>query len=87
MVLTVIRLPAKSVHLIGNQKKDVASAILVSSCPSSLYMIGYSGDIPEFPKWLPEDGKDFLFKCLKTGVKERWTFKELLNHPFVKFKS
>ncbi|KAI3497309.1 hypothetical protein L1887_39826 [Cichorium endivia] len=47
-------------------------------------MVGYSGDIPEFPRWLPEDGNDFLSKRLKTGVKERWTVKELLNHPFVK---
>ncbi|KAI3708582.1 hypothetical protein L2E82_37853 [Cichorium intybus] len=50
---------------------------------SALYRIGYSGDIPEFPKWLPEDGKDFLAKCLKTSAKERWTVKELLHHPFV----
>ncbi|KAI3496931.1 hypothetical protein L1887_39309 [Cichorium endivia] len=50
---------------------------------SALYRIGYSGDIPEFPKWLPDDGKDFLAKCLKTSAKERWTVKELLHHPFV----
>ncbi|KAI3708580.1 hypothetical protein L2E82_37850 [Cichorium intybus] len=50
---------------------------------SALYRIGYSGDIPEFPKWLTEDGKDFLAKCLKTNAKERWTVKKLLQHPFV----
>ncbi|KAI3496929.1 hypothetical protein L1887_39307 [Cichorium endivia] len=50
---------------------------------SALYRIGYSGDIPEFPKWLTEDGQDFLGKCLKTDAKERWTVKELLQHPFV----
>ncbi|KAL7586032.1 hypothetical protein Lser_V15G45128 [Lactuca serriola] len=50
---------------------------------SALYRIGFSGDIPEFPKWLPDEGKDFLAKCLKTDVKERWTIKELLQHPFV----
>ncbi|KAK1430947.1 hypothetical protein QVD17_14086 [Tagetes erecta] len=49
-----------------------------------LYRIGYSGDLPEFPKWLPEDGKDFLDKCLKKNVKERWTIKQLLEHPFVR---
>ncbi|KAI3496934.1 hypothetical protein L1887_39312 [Cichorium endivia] len=36
---------------------------------SALYRIGYSGDIPEFPR-LTEDGKDFLAKCLKTNAKE-----------------
>ncbi|CAH1444379.1 unnamed protein product [Lactuca virosa] len=50
---------------------------------SALYRIGYSGDIPDFPKFLPEEGKDFLTKCLKTDAKERWTINELLQHPFV----
>ncbi|KAI3766166.1 hypothetical protein L2E82_16217 [Cichorium intybus] len=40
MVLTVTSLPAKSVHLIGKQKKDVASAILISSCP--MFLMGLS---------------------------------------------
>ncbi|KAI3702997.1 hypothetical protein L6452_28751 [Arctium lappa] len=50
---------------------------------SGLYKIGYSGDLPEFPKWLPEDGKDFLAKCLERDAKKRWSAKELLQHPFV----
>ncbi|XVF33970.1 hypothetical protein REPUB_Repub18cG0016800 [Reevesia pubescens] len=50
---------------------------------SALYKIGFSGDVPEIPKWLSEKGKDFLGKCLRTDVKERWTAKELLQHPFL----
>ncbi|XP_059664166.1 mitogen-activated protein kinase kinase kinase 18 [Cornus florida] len=50
---------------------------------SALYRIGFSGDVPEFPRWLSEDAKDFLSKCLKIDSKERWTAKQLLQHPFL----
>ncbi|XP_022753116.1 mitogen-activated protein kinase kinase kinase 18-like [Durio zibethinus] len=50
---------------------------------SALYKIGFSGDLPEIPKWLSEKGKDFLGKCLRRDAKERWTAKELLQHPFM----
>ncbi|KAK8706021.1 hypothetical protein V6N13_049603 [Hibiscus sabdariffa] len=50
---------------------------------SALYKIGISGDVPEIPRWLSEEGKDFLGKCLKRDLKERWTAKELLQHPFL----
>lgn len=50
---------------------------------SALYRIGYSGDLPEFPRWFSDKGKDFLSKCLMRNAKERWTAKELLGHPFV----
>ncbi|XP_071727225.1 mitogen-activated protein kinase kinase kinase 18-like [Rutidosis leptorrhynchoides] len=53
---------------------------------AGLYRIGYSGELPEFPKWLPEDGKDFLDKCLKLDSEERWTIEQLLEHPFVSKK-
>ncbi|KAM0070764.1 putative mitogen-activated protein kinase kinase kinase STE-STE11 family [Helianthus debilis subsp. tardiflorus] len=51
---------------------------------SGLYRIGYSGEVPEFPTCLSEDGKDFLDKCFKVNAEERWTVKELLEHPFVR---
>ncbi|KAI3510037.1 hypothetical protein L1887_25563 [Cichorium endivia] len=54
---------------------------------SALYRIGYSGDIPFFPMWLSVEAKDFLNKCLRTNAQERWTVKELLQHPFVDSKS
>ncbi|KAE8680229.1 myb-like protein A-like [Hibiscus syriacus] len=50
---------------------------------SALYKIGFSGEVPEIPRWLSEEGKDFLGKCLKRDLKERWTAKELLQHPFL----
>ncbi|KAI3810056.1 hypothetical protein L1987_19663 [Smallanthus sonchifolius] len=54
---------------------------------SALYRIGYSGDVPLFPVWLSEEAKDFLKKCLRRNDKERWTAKELLQHPFVNLNS
>eukprot|EP00257_Ricinus_communis_P010244 XP_002529924.2 mitogen-activated protein kinase kinase kinase 18 [Ricinus communis] len=50
---------------------------------SVLYRIGFSSEAPEFPSWLSEKGKDFLSKCLRRDSKERWTAKELLDHPFL----
>ncbi|CAM8882574.1 unnamed protein product [Rhodiola kirilowii] len=50
---------------------------------SALYRIGFSGDVPTIPDWLSEKGRDFVGKCLMKGAKERWTARELLNHPFV----
>ncbi|XP_028117203.1 mitogen-activated protein kinase kinase kinase 17-like [Camellia sinensis] len=34
---------------------------------SALYRIGFSGDVPEFPRWFSKPAKDFLSKCLKRG--------------------
>ncbi|XP_050369023.1 LOW QUALITY PROTEIN: mitogen-activated protein kinase kinase kinase 18-like [Argentina anserina] len=56
----------------------------VSDPVSALYRIGFSGDLPEFPKWLSKEGKDFLSNCLTKCPRERWTAKELLEHPFLK---
>ncbi|KAL9663385.1 hypothetical protein QQ045_018771 [Rhodiola kirilowii] len=50
---------------------------------SALYRIGFSGDVPTIPDWLSEKGRDFVGKCLTKEAKERWTARELLNHPFV----
>ncbi|PWA48988.1 hypothetical protein CTI12_AA485140 [Artemisia annua] len=54
---------------------------------SGLYKIGYSGEIPLFPMWISEEAKDFLNKCLKLNVEERWSVSELLQHPFVNLNS
>lgn len=52
-----------------------------------LYRIGFSGDVPEIPDYVSEQGKDFLRKCLKRDPNERWSVVELLGHEFVgKFK-
>ncbi|XP_062015336.1 mitogen-activated protein kinase kinase kinase 18-like [Rosa rugosa] len=56
----------------------------VSDPVSALYRIGFSGDLPEFPRWLSKEGKDFLSQCLTTCPRERWTAKKLLEHPFLK---
>ncbi|KAL5578780.1 hypothetical protein UlMin_011222 [Ulmus minor] len=50
---------------------------------SAIYRIGFSDDVPEIPRLLSEQGKDFLNKCLKRNPLERWTIIELLKHPFM----
>ncbi|KAM3395333.1 mitogen-activated protein kinase kinase kinase 18-like [Capsicum galapagoense] len=47
------------------------------------YLIAFSGESPEIPKFLSLQAKDFLYKCLRRDAKERWTAKELLRHPFL----
>lgn len=50
---------------------------------SVLYRIGFSSDAPEIPRRLSDSGRDFLAKCLMRDPRERWTVKELLEHPFL----
>ncbi|CAJ2658335.1 unnamed protein product [Trifolium pratense] len=60
----------------------------VSDPAAVLYRIGFSGDMPEIPDSVSEQGKDFLRKCLKRDPNERLSVIELLEHDFVadKFK-
>lgn len=55
----------------------------VSDPAAVLYRIGFSGDVPEIPNSVSEQGKDFLRKCLKRDPNERWSVIELLGHEFV----
>ncbi|XP_051125637.1 mitogen-activated protein kinase kinase kinase 18-like [Andrographis paniculata] len=50
---------------------------------AALYRVAYSGDVPEFPDWFSDAGRDFLGKCLVREAAERWTAAELLQHPFI----
>ncbi|MED6148268.1 hypothetical protein PIB30_051522 [Stylosanthes scabra] len=50
---------------------------------SMLYHVGYSGEVPEIPRFLSEEAKDFLEKCLRRNPRERWSASQLLNHPFL----
>ncbi|KAK1360836.1 putative mitogen-activated protein (MAP) kinase kinase kinase Ste11, Cryptococcus [Heracleum sosnowskyi] len=50
---------------------------------SAIHVIGFSGELPEFPSHLSENAKHFLTKCLKRNAKERWTAKQLLSHQFL----
>lgn len=48
-----------------------------------LLRIGAGEELPEVPKSLSEQGKDFLGKCLVRDPSKRWTAEMLLNHHFV----
>ncbi|CAI8590633.1 unnamed protein product [Vicia faba] len=59
----------------------------VSDPAAVLYRVGFSGDVPEIPNFVSEQGRDFLRKCLRRDPNERWSVVELLGHEFVgKFK-
>ncbi|XP_062223408.1 mitogen-activated protein kinase kinase kinase 18-like [Phragmites australis] len=50
---------------------------------AALHHVAHSGDVPEPPAWLSDEGKDFLSRCLIRDPAERWTAEQLLEHPFV----
>ncbi|KAM7527660.1 hypothetical protein LguiB_031070 [Lonicera macranthoides] len=49
----------------------------------TLCRIGYSEELPEIPSKLSTLGQDFVDKCLRRKVCERWSCDQLLQHPFV----
>nr|XP_043622097.1 mitogen-activated protein kinase kinase kinase 18-like [Erigeron canadensis] len=50
---------------------------------SLLYKIAFSNEIPKIPNELCDQAKDFLSKCLVRDPRQRWTAKQLLNHPYI----
>lgn len=55
----------------------------VSDPVAAIYKIGFGDDLPEVPRFMSEQGKDFLRRCLIRDPEERWSVSELLKHPFV----
>ncbi|XP_060215553.1 mitogen-activated protein kinase kinase kinase 18-like [Lycium barbarum] len=55
----------------------------VNNSASLLYYIAFSSQTPEIPKFLSSQARDFLSKCLIRNPKQRWSAKQLLNHPFL----
>ncbi|KAM0835476.1 hypothetical protein ACQ4PT_062905 [Festuca glaucescens] len=52
---------------------------------ATLHHVAFSGEAPELPRWLSDQGKDFLGRCLLQDAAERWTAEQLLKHEFVAF--
>nr|XP_043622709.1 mitogen-activated protein kinase kinase kinase 18-like [Erigeron canadensis] len=50
---------------------------------SLLYKIAFCNEIPNIPNELCDQGKDFLSKCFVRDPRQRWTAKQLLNHPYI----
>uniref|UniRef100_A0A0E0M573 Protein kinase domain-containing protein n=1 Tax=Oryza punctata TaxID=4537 RepID=A0A0E0M573_ORYPU len=48
-----------------------------------LHKIGYTDAVPDMPRWLSPEAKDFLRRCLQRRAVDRPTAAQLLQHPFV----
>ncbi|KAK4409725.1 Mitogen-activated protein kinase kinase kinase [Sesamum angolense] len=48
-----------------------------------LMRIGVGEEVPEIPRSLSGEGRDFLAKCFVKDPSKRWTAEMLLNHPFI----
>ncbi|KAK7387245.1 hypothetical protein VNO78_27885 [Psophocarpus tetragonolobus] len=55
----------------------------VGNAIDALTRIGFSCELPEFPRGLSELGRDFLEKCLRREPWRRWSCDQLLQHPFL----
>ncbi|XP_039129129.1 mitogen-activated protein kinase kinase kinase 18-like [Dioscorea cayenensis subsp. rotundata] len=49
-----------------------------------MYRIGYGEEVPEMPAGMSVEGRDFVGKCLRREVGERWSCEELLKHGFLR---
>uniref|UniRef100_A0ACD5U021 Uncharacterized protein n=1 Tax=Avena sativa TaxID=4498 RepID=A0ACD5U021_AVESA len=54
-----------------------------SNALALMHRIGYTDAVPEVPKWLSTEAKDFLARCLIREPTERCTAAQLLEHPFL----
>uniref|UniRef100_A0ACD5TEA6 Uncharacterized protein n=1 Tax=Avena sativa TaxID=4498 RepID=A0ACD5TEA6_AVESA len=54
-----------------------------SNALALMHRIGYTDAVPEVPKWLSTEAKDFLGRCLIREPTERCTAAQLLEHPFL----
>ncbi|VVA17222.1 PREDICTED: mitogen-activated kinase [Prunus dulcis] len=55
----------------------------VSAPISAMYLIEFSGEVPEIPSSLSKQGRDFVTKCLMRDPMEMWSAGELLKHGFL----
>lgn len=51
---------------------------------ATMFHVGTSGKVPEFPPHLSPMAHDFLDKCFRTNPEDRWSATALLTHDFVK---
>ncbi|KAM0953662.1 putative mitogen-activated protein kinase kinase kinase STE-STE11 family [Dioscorea sansibarensis] len=49
-----------------------------------MYRIGYGEEVPELPAGMSAEGGDFVGKCLRREVGDRWSCEELLRHRFLR---
>ncbi|CAD6271361.1 unnamed protein product [Miscanthus lutarioriparius] len=52
---------------------------------AAVRLIGYTEAVPEVPRWLSAEAKDFLGRCLARRPSDRATAAQLLEHPFIAY--
>uniref|UniRef100_A0ACD6AFE4 Uncharacterized protein n=1 Tax=Avena sativa TaxID=4498 RepID=A0ACD6AFE4_AVESA len=79
--------PAADIWAVGCTVIEMATGAApwqrFASPVATLHHVAFSGEVPEFPSWLSDEGKDFLGRCLLQDARERWTAEQLLEHEFV----
>ncbi|KAF7102468.1 hypothetical protein CFC21_103597 [Triticum aestivum] len=79
--------PAADIWAVGCTVIEMATGAApwqrFASPVATLHHVAFSGEAPEFPACLSDQGKDFLARCLQQDPRERWTAEQLLEHEFV----
>uniref|UniRef100_A0A453S8S9 Protein kinase domain-containing protein n=2 Tax=Aegilops tauschii subsp. strangulata TaxID=200361 RepID=A0A453S8S9_AEGTS len=79
--------PAADIWAVGCTVIEMATGAApwqrFASPVATLHHVAFSGEAPEFPPCLSDQGKDFLARCLRQDPRERWTAEQLLEHEFV----
>ncbi|KAL6620628.1 hypothetical protein ACP70R_035767 [Stipagrostis hirtigluma subsp. patula] len=79
--------PAADVWALGCTVVEMATGrapwIGLDDVLAAVRRIGYTDAVPEVPRWLSAEAKDFLGKCFARRPVDRPTAAQLLEHPFL----
>ncbi|XP_058111648.1 mitogen-activated protein kinase kinase kinase 20-like [Magnolia sinica] len=64
-------------------RKTAWECLINGDTSDLLFQIGFPKRLPEIPKCLSGQGKDFLSRCFIKDPHDRWTAKMLLDLPFI----
>jgi mitogen-activated protein kinase kinase kinase 17/18 len=79
--------PAADVWALGCTVVEMATGRApwsdLDGLPAAVLRVGYTDAVPEAPRWMSPEAKDFLARCFARDPRDRCTAAQLLEHPFL----